>query len=215
MAASRNRGRSPADRALRARQVLRTAHALATEGGYEAVQMREVARRADVVLTTLYRYYPSKDDLIRAVTDGEMAALRARVVAAPPRNATPQDRAAAVVIRVFRTFEADRGFAHAAMNCYITPRPWNAPPHDGAAGRSQTFGDIIALAAWGAAHTVTDDQRLALNLLESILGSCVISWLNGELTPEQAEDSIRYSASHLIDDAPAPRRRRARPAQAP
>ena len=37
---------------------------LASRGGYDAVQMRDVAARADVALGTLYRYFPSKDLLL-------------------------------------------------------------------------------------------------------------------------------------------------------
>ena len=34
------------------------------KGGYDAVQMRTVAERADVALGTLYRYFPSKIHLL-------------------------------------------------------------------------------------------------------------------------------------------------------
>ena len=51
----------------RRRRVLDAAMALADEGGYEAVQMRDVAARADVALGTLYRYFSSKDQLLAAV----------------------------------------------------------------------------------------------------------------------------------------------------
>ena len=37
---------------------------LALEGGWDAVQMREVAHRAEVALGTLYRYFPSKEYLL-------------------------------------------------------------------------------------------------------------------------------------------------------
>ena len=38
--------------------------ALASKGGFDAVQMRAVAERADVALGTLYRYFPSKIHLL-------------------------------------------------------------------------------------------------------------------------------------------------------
>jgi len=40
--------------------------ALAAKGGYDAVQMREVATEADVALGTIYRYFSSKDQLLLA-----------------------------------------------------------------------------------------------------------------------------------------------------
>jgi AcrR family transcriptional regulator len=37
---------------------------LASEGGYDAVQVRDVAERADVALGTIYNYYGSRENLI-------------------------------------------------------------------------------------------------------------------------------------------------------
>jgi TetR/AcrR family transcriptional regulator, cholesterol catabolism regulator len=48
----------------RHRRILDATLALASKGGYEAVQMRTVAERADVALGTLYRYFPSKIHLL-------------------------------------------------------------------------------------------------------------------------------------------------------
>jgi AcrR family transcriptional regulator len=44
----------------RHRRILDATISLASEGGFDAVQMRAVAERADVALGTLYRYFPSK-----------------------------------------------------------------------------------------------------------------------------------------------------------
>nr|WP_196772578.1 TetR family transcriptional regulator [Mycobacterium colombiense] len=44
--------------------------------GYEAVQLREVARRGRVSLATIYKRYPTRDDLIVAALDGWMDANR-------------------------------------------------------------------------------------------------------------------------------------------
>ena len=39
---------------------------LGADGGYDAVQMRDVAASAEVALGTIYRYFPSKDALLAA-----------------------------------------------------------------------------------------------------------------------------------------------------
>lgn len=44
--------------------------------GYEAVQLREVARRARVSLSTIYKRYPTRDELIVAALEGWMDANR-------------------------------------------------------------------------------------------------------------------------------------------
>ena len=48
----------------RRKRILDATLALASKGGYEAVQMRTVAEQANVALGTLYRYFPSKIHLL-------------------------------------------------------------------------------------------------------------------------------------------------------
>ena len=48
----------------RRKRILDATLAIASKGGYEAVQMRAVAERADVAVGTLYRYFPSKVHLL-------------------------------------------------------------------------------------------------------------------------------------------------------
>ena len=50
--------------AARRERVVKAAIALASSGGYDAVQMRDVAAKARVALGTLYRYFSSKDHLL-------------------------------------------------------------------------------------------------------------------------------------------------------
>ena len=72
-------GRTSEAQAARTDRMIRAAIELAGQGGYEAVQMREVARMAGVALATLYRYYPSKNELLLAAVDHpghELALIR-------------------------------------------------------------------------------------------------------------------------------------------
>src|SRR5215468_340442 len=48
----------------RRKKILDATLALASKGGYDAVQMRTVAEGAKVALGTLYRYFPSKIHLL-------------------------------------------------------------------------------------------------------------------------------------------------------
>ena len=73
--------------AARERAILDAATALAREGGMAAVQVAAVAERAQIAAGTVYRYFPSKTDLIAAliaaVSARELAAMRAAADAAP------------------------------------------------------------------------------------------------------------------------------------
>jgi AcrR family transcriptional regulator len=99
------RGTRAGETAERKRRILAAATALAAEGGYEAVQMRDVAARAEVALGTLYRHYTSKDQLLLAALGQQASTLRERLDARPPRGTTPVERVSDVLRRASRALE--------------------------------------------------------------------------------------------------------------
>src|ERR1700757_3888624 len=76
----------------RRKRILDATLALASKGGYEAVQMRAVAERADVALGTLYRYFPSKIHLLVSALAREFERTQDRIDRAILRGDTPYDR---------------------------------------------------------------------------------------------------------------------------
>src|SRR5881397_3576729 len=76
----------------RRKRILDATLALASKGGYDAVQMRTVAERADVALGTLYRYFPSKIHLLVSALVQEFERTQDRVDRAVLRGDTPYDR---------------------------------------------------------------------------------------------------------------------------
>jgi AcrR family transcriptional regulator len=73
--------------AEREQTILDAARSIACEEGMGAVQIAAVAQRADIAAGTVYRYFPSKNDLvadvIAATAERELAAIRAAADAAP------------------------------------------------------------------------------------------------------------------------------------
>lgn len=63
----------------RRRRILDATLALASKGGYDAVQMRTVADKADVAVGTLYRYFPSKVHLLVTALARELERVESRV----------------------------------------------------------------------------------------------------------------------------------------
>ncbi|NED28139.1 TetR family transcriptional regulator, partial [Streptomyces anulatus] len=59
----------------RRRRILGATARLACRGGFEAVQMREVAESSQVALGTLYRYFPSKVHLLVATMHDQLERL--------------------------------------------------------------------------------------------------------------------------------------------
>ena len=73
--------------AARHDSIVAAAAALAAEGGINAVQITPVSQRAGVATGTVYRYFPSKTELVAAlataISEREIAAMRRAADAAP------------------------------------------------------------------------------------------------------------------------------------
>lgn len=95
---------SPAQRDRR-RRILDATLALATKGGFDAVQMRAVAERADVALGTLYRYFPSKIHLLVTSLIREFGRALERLERMPIPGDTPAERVLYVLGRNTRSLQ--------------------------------------------------------------------------------------------------------------
>ncbi|WP_433710456.1 TetR family transcriptional regulator [Nocardia sp. CA-084685] len=80
------------------KKIIETVLALLQTDGYDAVQLREVARRAHVSLATVYKLFPTRDALIIAAVHEWMATNTYPDIAPP----TPEESIADGVIRVLR-----------------------------------------------------------------------------------------------------------------
>lgn len=89
----------------RRRRLIDAAFELGAEGGYEAVQMRDVSVTANVALATIYRYFSSKDDLLAAAMTEWTGRLRGRVAQSPPRGASAADQMVDVLHRACKAME--------------------------------------------------------------------------------------------------------------
>jgi AcrR family transcriptional regulator len=65
-------------------EVQRVALALFAEHGFEATTLDDIAAALGVSRRTLFRYYPSKNDIVWAEFSAHLAGLRERLAGAPP-----------------------------------------------------------------------------------------------------------------------------------
>jgi AcrR family transcriptional regulator len=80
------------NQAARRRRVIDAALRLAADGGFDAVQMRDVATEADVALGTVYRYFSSKERLLLEAMAEQQEDLRNYLRAHPAPGATAAER---------------------------------------------------------------------------------------------------------------------------
>jgi TetR/AcrR family transcriptional regulator, cholesterol catabolism regulator len=113
---------SPARAATRDRLV-ESAIALATEGGYDAVGLRQVAAHAGVSVPTVYQHVSSKDHLLvealMALGLRSTEGLRRR----RPRGSSPAERLSAVFTRILREAAAKPLLHQAVYRAYVASAP--------------------------------------------------------------------------------------------
>jgi AcrR family transcriptional regulator len=101
--------------AEREQAILAAATAMAGEGGMGAVQIAAVAGRAGIAAGTVYRYFPSKTDLVAelvaVVAEREIGAMRAAADAAPG----PLSALAAAIVTFAARALAERRLAWAVI----------------------------------------------------------------------------------------------------
>src|SRR5215469_5555615 len=91
----------------RRKRILDATLALASKGGYDAVQMRAVAERADVALGPLYRYFPSKIHLLVSALAREFGNMVDRLSRTAIPGDAPYDRMLYVLRRITKAMQRD------------------------------------------------------------------------------------------------------------
>jgi AcrR family transcriptional regulator len=103
----------------RRKRILDATIALASKGGFDAVQMRAVAERADVALGTLYRYFPSKIHLLVSALGREFEQANAGVDRRSIPGDTPHERVTYVLGRATRSLQRDPNLTEALTRAFM------------------------------------------------------------------------------------------------
>ncbi|ETK31936.1 TetR family transcriptional regulator [Microbispora sp. ATCC PTA-5024] len=178
----------------RRRRIVQAAAALASRGGVEAMQMRTVAERAGVALGTLYRYFPSKMDLVVAVVSEEIDLLESSIERRPPSAATPAGRAVDVLMRATRGLMREPELADALIRSLIMAEV-EAPFGDRMAGL------ILRVAAGGlTVDRATEEQFALAGSLAGVWVQELLEMLRGRRTYDQIQRRIEIAADRLLVD---------------
>ena len=164
---------TPSQRERRLR-VIRAALALARDGGYEAVQMRDVSTEAGVALGTIYRYFSSKDHLLVAAMLEWMLDLERTVTKRPPVGDTVCEQVLDVLHRALRAMERDPTLAAAVVTAQTSD--------DGAAAEATREVTEVMYRLMEVAFPDDSDpdaRHDAIRVLGHVWFSCLVSWTSG------------------------------------
>jgi AcrR family transcriptional regulator len=172
--------------------LLAAATALAAEGGYDAVQMRDVAARAEVALGTLYRHYASKNQLLLALLADQALTLRKSLDQRPPRGNAPADRVADVLRRATRALERQPRVTQAMVAAMSVSDDSAAPVK---LEINETLRAIIIDAVGGTPVTDLDD---IVRVLGSVWFAELTFWSGALIDAEAMGDNLARAAALLL-----------------
>jgi AcrR family transcriptional regulator len=180
--------------AARRQRVVTAALALGADGGYDAVQMREVAAHAGVALGTIYRYFSSKDHLLAEAQVEWLLDLDRRVSKKPPKGESVVERVIEVLRRATRAMEQEPRLAEALIVALTS-----TDPH--AARCQRETGEVITRIM--ASSFPNDFDRATRDDIVRVLGhvwfSSLIGWVNRWYGFDHVGEEVELAAHLLLD----------------
>lgn len=182
-----------ASQAARRQRVIEAAMELARAGGYDAVQMRDVAATAQVALGTIYRYFASKDHLLSAALVEWARDLQPRLSVVPARGAGAADRLVEVLRRATRAIEHEPKLAAALVTAISAPDP--------AVSGCQEEVTAILTAVLSAPmdHLDAELRDGVIRVLSHVWFSSLLGWVNGWSNVGQVGEELEAAARLLLD----------------
>ena len=180
--------------AARRQRVVTAALELGAKGGYDAVQMRDVAQTAGVALGTIYRYFSSKDHLLAAALTEWVSDLGRRVHARPPKGDRIADRVIEVLRRATHAMEADPRLSEAVIMALASTDP-------AAAKCQQEVGAVMA-ETMSLAFPADFDPAVRDDIVRTlghVWFSSLVGWVNNWYGIGQAGDELELAAHLLLD----------------
>ncbi|GAA4846808.1 TetR family transcriptional regulator [Kitasatospora terrestris] len=179
--------------AERRRRILRASTALAARGGYEAVQMREVAEDAEVALGTLYRYFPSKVHLLVAVMREQLLHLHEQVRRHPPTGEDPATRVAEALTAAFHALQREPRLAEAMVRALSFADRSLSSEVDEVSGLTSA----IVLEAARLPGAPSADQQAALRVIGHTWHATLLAWLCGRASLQEVRADL-HTAARLL-----------------
>ena len=184
-----------AQRARRER-ILKATLGLAAGGGYDAVQMREVAERSEVALGTLYRYFPSKVHLLVSAMAAEVEQLSVRLQRRQAIGETRAERVAYVLERSTRSLQREPLLTEAMVRAMMAA---DATVAAEVAAVRNGMAHLIVQAMRGSDPAQEHDDELAA-ILQDVWFARQIAWLGGRIDAADVWRDIHLAITLVLRD---------------
>lgn len=182
----------------RRKRILDATYALASEGGFDAVQMRAVADSADVALGTLYRYFPSKIHLLVSALGRQFEQADGSLREKPIPGETRAERVILVLKKTTRGLQGDPHLTEALTRAFMFADA-------SVAAEIHNVGMLMTSMLTHAMDPdrtteVTDDDVAIARVIGDVWLSALVAWVTGRSTAAETAQHMETAVKMLLRD---------------
>ncbi len=186
----------------RRKRILDATFELASDGGFDAVQMRAVADKAEVALGTLYRYFPSKIHLLVSALAREFDRNEAliRQMGDIPGD-TAAERVIFVLKRTTRGLQGDPKLTEALTRAFMFA-------DSSVAAEIHTVGMSLTTMLTHAMHSgqageraePTDEDVAVARVIGDVWLSALMAWVTGRSSAAETGAHLETAVGMILRD---------------
>ncbi|MGA8255194.1 MAG: TetR family transcriptional regulator [Nocardioides sp.] len=182
----------------RRKRILDATYDLASQGGFDAVQMRAVADSAEVALGTLYRYFPSKIHLLVSALGREFERNESAMRAMSIPGDTAAERVIYVMKRTTRGMQGDPRLTEALTRAFMFADA-------SVAAEIHNVGMHLTTMLTQAIRPGVDDEPTEQDIaIARVIGdvwlSALMAWVTGRSTAEETAAHVETAVGLLLGE---------------
>ena len=177
----------------RRKRIVDATIALASKGGFDAVQMRAVADRADVALGTLYRYFPSKVHLLVSSLAVELERAQEKMDRTTVPGESPYERVLFVLGRITRGLQRNPHLTEAMTRAFTFA--------DASAGAEIDRVSLLMETMFTKAMSdepATDEQKAIARVISDVWLSNLVAWVTRRATATDVANRLELTVRLLL-----------------
>lgn len=183
----------------RRRRILDATIELASRGGFDAVQMRAVAERADVALGTLYRYFPSKIHLLVSALARQFEDSQTNFGRRSVPGDSPAERVIYVLKRATRGMQGDAHLTEALTRAFMFADA-SVATEIHVVGMQLTT--MLTRAIRGEDYVEGSDPSAEEILISKVISdvwlSALVSWVTGRSSAEEVSQHMEAAVRLVL-----------------
>jgi AcrR family transcriptional regulator len=181
----------------RRKRILDATIALASKGGFDAVQMRAVAEHADVALGTLYRYFPSKIHLLVSALGREFERAEAATRDKPIPGDTAHERVMFLLNRTTKGLQGDPHLTEALTRAFMFA---DASVQNEIHTVGMLLSSMLTRAMHPGKEDLTDDDVAIARVIGDVWLSALVGWVTGRTSAGDVTKQMDVAVRLLLRD---------------